>query len=191
MNKKKNLWFLLSLILVASMLIASCAPQSAPSPEEPGASPTEAPAQAPEPTQLPAASSNVLRVRLPRDIGDLDTANVTGSVEDTIDRSVMEGLFRFNAAGELEPQLAESYSVSPDGLTIDFTLRKGIMWQRGYGELTTEDVKFSYERFLITDPKPAYADDWSSLDHVEIVDQYTGSSFSSSLKPPCGPRSCP
>ncbi len=86
----------------------------------------------------------------------------------------MEGLFRYDADGKLQPQLAETYSVSPDGLTIDFTLHKGVMWQRGYGELTTDDVKFSYERFLVTDPKPAYADDWASLDHVEIVDKYTG-----------------
>jgi peptide/nickel transport system substrate-binding protein len=179
MDAKRNLWFLLSLLLVASMLIASCAPQATPSPSEPGAPPTEAaaPTEAPEPTQPPApteAGPKVLKVRLPRDINDLDTANVTGAVEDTVDRTVLEGLFRFNAAGELEPQLAETYTVSPDGLTIDFTLRKGVQWQRGYGELTMDDVKFSYERFLVTDPKPAYADDWASLDHVEIVDQYTG-----------------
>jgi peptide/nickel transport system substrate-binding protein len=175
---KKNTWYLLSFLLVASMLIASCAPQSSPEPTAaPSTGNSEASTQAPAPTQPPApaeATPKVLKARLIRDINNLDTANVTGAVEDTIDRTVMEGLFRFNAAGELEPQLAESYSVSPDGMTIDFTLRKGIMWQRGYGELTTEDVKFSYERFLVTDPKPAYADDWTSLDHVEIVDKYTG-----------------
>ena len=181
MDTKRNLWFLLSLLLVASMLIASCAPQ-APAATQPPA--TEAPAteaaaptEAPEATQPPApteAGPKVLKVRLTRDINILDTANVTGAVEDTVDRTVMEGLFRFNAAGELEPQLAETYTVSPDGLTIDFTLRKGVQWQRGYGELTMDDVKYSYERFLVTDPKPAYADDWASLDHVEIVDQYTG-----------------
>jgi peptide/nickel transport system substrate-binding protein len=177
MNTKQNLWFLLSLALVASMLLASCAPQATPAPA--GQPDTEAPAQAP--TEAPAATSKpvdagpkILKVRLARDINNLDTANVTGAVEDTITRTVLEGLFRYNAEGKLEPQLAESYKVSEDGLTIDFTLHKGVMWQRGYGELTTEDVKFSYERFLVTDPKPAYADDWSSLDHVEIVDKYTG-----------------
>jgi peptide/nickel transport system substrate-binding protein len=179
MDMKKNLWLVCSLILVTSMLVASCAPQAAPSPSEPSVPATEAsaPTQAPEPTQPPEpteAAPKVLRVRLVRDINNLDTANVTGSVEDTIDRAVMEGLFRFNAEGELEPQLAETYTVSPDGLTIDFTLRKGVQWQRSYGELTMDDVKFSYERFLVTDPKPAYADDWASLDHVEVVDQYTG-----------------
>ena len=170
MDMKKHLWPLLSLILVVGMLLASCAPQATPAP---GTAPqaTEAPTQAAPPTE---AAPKVLKVRLIRDIENLDTANVTGSVEDTIDRAVMEGLFRYSADGKLEPQLAESYTVAPDGLSIDFTLRKGVMWQRGYGELTTDDVKFSYERFLVTDPKPAYADDWSSLDHVEVIDKYTG-----------------
>lgn len=171
MDMKKHLWPLLSLILVVGMLLASCAPQPA-TPEPANVPPpTEVPTQAPPPTE---AAPKVLRVRQIRDITNVDTANVTGSVEDTIDRAVMEGLVRYNADGKLEPQLAESYTVSPDGLTIDFTLRKGVMWQRGYGELTTDDVKYSYERFLVTDPKPAYADDWASLDHVEVVDKYTG-----------------
>ena len=170
MDIKKQLWALLSLILVAGML-ASCAPQPA-NPPPSGPQPTNVPpTQAPAPTQ---AEPKVLKVRLARDMNNLDSANVTGAVEDTIDRAVMEGLFRYSADGKLEPQVAETYSVSPDGLTIDFTLRKGVMWQRGYGELTTEDVKYSYERFLVTDPKPAYADDWASLDHVEIVDKYAG-----------------
>ena len=176
MNMKRNLWSLLSLILLASMLMASCAPQATPTPAVSNNPPaTQAPAEAPVQTSEPVeAAPKILKVRLVRDINNLDSANVTGAVEDTITRTVMEGLFRYNVDGKLEPQLAESYKVSDDGLTIDFTLHKGVQWQRGYGELTTDDVKFSYERFLVTDPKPAYADDWSSLDHVEIVDKYTG-----------------
>ncbi len=188
MKIKKHLWFLASLLLVASMLVASCATAAPTNP--PAAAPTQAPAntsapaaptQAPQPTatQPPAptatavAEPKVLKVRITGDITNLDTANVTGKEEDTIDRAVMEGLFRYNAEGKLEPQLAETYTVSPDGLTVDFTLRKGVKWQRNYGELTMDDVKYSYERFL-AEPKPAYADDFAQLDHVEIVDPYTG-----------------
>ena len=43
-------------------------------------------------------------------------------------------------------------------------------WQEGYGELTTDDIKFSFERFIDKDLKAAYADDWAALDHVEVVD---------------------
>jgi peptide/nickel transport system substrate-binding protein len=121
-----------------------------------------------------ASAPKILKARLIRDITNLDTDNVTGAVEDSIDRTVMEGLFRYDATGKLVPQLAQTYSVSPDGLTITFTLHKGVMWQGGYGELTMDDVKYSYERFLATNPAPAYADDWSALDHVEIDTPYSG-----------------
>lgn len=182
---KKNLWYLLSFLLVASMMITSCGsqpastPTSAPSTGGSNQAPvaTVAPTVAPTaaPTLAPtAASPKILKVRIRGDITNLDTANVTGDVEDSIDRAVMEGLFRYDANGKLQPQLVDTYSVSQDGLTVSFTLHKGVMWQRGFGELTMDDVKFSYERYLATNPKPAYADDFASLDHVEIVDNYTG-----------------
>lgn len=178
---KKNLWYLLSFLLVASMMITSCGSQPASTPTtapSTGGS-TQAPVTTAAPTVAPtiaptAASPKMLKVRISGDITNMDTANVTGHVEDTVDRAVMEGLFRYDASGKLVPQLVDTYSVSPDGLTISFTLHKGVMWQGGYGELTMDDVKYSYERFLATNPKPAYASDWAALDHVEIVDQYTG-----------------
>jgi peptide/nickel transport system substrate-binding protein len=189
MKIKKQMWVQLSLLIVVAMLLSSCASPAAPTQApanppaaaatQPAAAPTQPPAvaatQPPAATTAPqAAASKVLKVRIPRDISNMDTANVTGAVEDTIDRTVMEGLFRYDASGKLVPQLADTYSVSPDGLTVNFTLHKGVMWQGNYGELTMDDVKYSYERYLSTNPKPAYADDWSSLDHVEIVDKYTG-----------------
>ena len=47
---------------------------------------------------------------------------------------------------EWEPDAAETIT-QVDDKTIEFTLKPGIMFQQGYGELTAEDVKFSYERF--------------------------------------------
>ena len=41
-------------------------------------------------------------------------------------------------------QLASDYSVSEDGLTIDFTLRDGVTWHDGT-PVTAEDVKFTVE----------------------------------------------
>ena len=40
--------------------------------------------------------------------------------------------------------------------------------------MTTEDVKFSFERIIDPDLDAAYADDWATLDHVEIIDKYNG-----------------
>ena len=47
---------------------------------------------------------------------------------------------------QMAPSLAESWSVSPDGLVYEFVLRKGVRFHNG--ELVTaEDAKFSFERY--------------------------------------------
>jgi peptide/nickel transport system substrate-binding protein len=48
--------------------------------------------------------------------------------------------------GSLTPSLAESWSMSPDGLVYDFVLRKGVRFHNGES-VTAEDVKFSFERY--------------------------------------------
>jgi peptide/nickel transport system substrate-binding protein len=44
------------------------------------------------------------------------------------------------------PSLAESWQVSPDGRVYEFRLRKGVKFHNG-DPLTSEDVKFSFERY--------------------------------------------
>ena len=44
------------------------------------------------------------------------------------------------------PCLAESWSVSPDGLAYEFVLRKGVSFHNG-DPVTADDVKFSFERY--------------------------------------------
>ena len=46
----------------------------------------------------------------------------------------------------MSPSLAESWTVSKDGLTYDFFLRKGVRFHNG-DPLSAEDVKFSFERY--------------------------------------------
>ena len=46
----------------------------------------------------------------------------------------------------MAPSLAESWSVSPDGLVYDFVLRAGVRFHNGE-PVTAEDVKFSFERY--------------------------------------------
>src|SRR3954449_3220506 len=48
--------------------------------------------------------------------------------------------------GPLTPGLAESWSMSEDGLTVEFVLRSGAKFHNG-DPVTAEDVKFSFERY--------------------------------------------
>src|SRR5213080_3542800 len=48
--------------------------------------------------------------------------------------------------GDNTPSLAESWTMSKDGLTYEFVLRKGVKFHNG-DPVTAEDVKFSFERY--------------------------------------------
>src|SRR6266705_407525 len=53
----------------------------------------------------------------------------------------------------LAPSLAESWSMSADGLVYDFVLRKGVKFHNG-DPVTAEDVKFSLERYRGASARP-------------------------------------
>src|SRR5437879_4302618 len=59
-----------------------------------------------------------------------------------------DGLYRWlDNPPKLEPWLAESHTVSSDGLTYTFKLRRGAKFHDG-AEVTAEDVRYSTERIL-------------------------------------------
>lgn len=58
---------------------------------------------------------------------------------------VMESLFRFDGSLNVEPNLAESYEVSDDGLTWTIFLRQDVLFQSG-NIMDAEAVKSSLER---------------------------------------------
>ena len=61
-------------------------------------------------------------------------------------KSIFDGLMDYKpGTTELEPDLAESYTVSDDGLTYTFTLRDGVKFHNGR-VMTSADVKYSFER---------------------------------------------
>jgi peptide/nickel transport system substrate-binding protein len=60
--------------------------------------------------------------------------------------AVHDALVKPMPAGDNTPSLAESWTVSKDGLTYEFVLRKGVKFHNG-DTLTAEDVKFSFDRY--------------------------------------------
>ena len=91
-----------------------------------------------------------LRIDRTRDMTSLDSALFTDirSQWAVID-AIYSGLVQFKLGSwDIEADLAESWEISDDGLTITFKIKEGIQFHRGYGEVTSEDVKFSFERII-------------------------------------------
>lgn len=85
---------------------------------------------------------------------------------------VFNGLIRYDKDLKLEGDLAESWEVSPDGLTIIFHLRRGVKWHDG-AAFTSRDVLYTYR--VTIDPKTptAYADAFKQVSRAEAPDPYT------------------
>jgi len=110
------------------------------------------------------------------DIGQVDPHKATTTQDKPMTSWAFNGLVRFKPGsgdlGGLEPDLAEKWVKSPDGLVWTFTLRKGVKFHRGFGELTAEDVVFSLTR--AGDPKSSsFSADYASFAKVEAVDPLT------------------
>jgi peptide/nickel transport system substrate-binding protein len=103
---------------------------------------------------------------------NLIPALASDSASSDVNGLVYNGLVRYNKNLVLEGELAESWEISPDRLTITFHLRKGIKWHDG-APFTADDVLFTYR--LYTDPKTptAYAEDYRQVAHAEAPDPHT------------------
>ena len=60
------------------------------------------------------------------------------------------GMYNFDN-GFVGPMLAESWDVSADGQIWTFNIRRGVQFHQGYGEMTVEDVVFSFGQVAASD----------------------------------------
>jgi len=116
----------------------------------------------------PAKTSKVTVV-LPAEPDTLDPTTTKFSVTSApISNNIFERLVDLTPDGKFVPGIA-SWKISPDGLVVEFTLRKGVKFHNG-DPLTTKDVQFSHERALKTNPTHQRA--MRNLDKFEIIDDY-------------------
>ncbi len=72
---------------------------------------------------------------------------------------IFDGLITENPlTGEIEPALAESWTVSEDKLKVIFTLRKNLKWSDGE-PITADDVVFSFNQLYFNEEIPTSAKD--------------------------------
>jgi peptide/nickel transport system substrate-binding protein len=127
------------------------------------------------PEQVLAAEGGTLRLAMSADLGSLDPGYFTSLV------SEIGTLFccmpslarpRQDANGTWGWEKTEFCETLEqlDDLTINFALKPGFMWSDGAGELTAEDVKFSFERMIGSD----WGGRFEAFDRVDVTGTHTG-----------------
>ena len=96
-----------------------------------------------------------------------DPRKATGIPEFTMLLNLFDGLMRYDNQGQIVPSVAESYTVSPDGLVWTFKL-KDTKWSNGE-PLTAQDFEYAWKTAL----SPEIASEYSyQLYYIKNGEKY-------------------
>lgn len=88
---------------------------------------------------------------------------------------VHETPYQQDASARIVPRLAESWEISPDGLTHTLKLRRGVQFHGDWGEMTAEDWKWTAEDQWLN-KESNHGGQFIARDHLEsvnVLDNYT------------------
>lgn len=152
------------MLLMTLVLVAGCGQSATTESTGTGSTDASAPATTDGPVTIVASKNND-----PKSLDPNDEITVGGGLECQV--AFYERLINItDEKGTLEPGLAESWEVSPDGLTYTFELRQGVKFHDGT-EFDAEAVRFTWERIMAL--KGAAAQYWEPVQDVKVVDPYT------------------
>jgi peptide/nickel transport system substrate-binding protein len=127
-----------------------------------------------KPEHVLGAEGGILKVRMVGDIQVLDPGYMIGGAETSALYACMPRLAVpvHDAGGNWTwaPSAYVEKVAQDDDTHISFTLKKGLKWSNNGGEVTAEDVKFSFERMMNSD----WSSRWPTLDHVDVKDSHSG-----------------
>ena len=117
-----------------------------------------------------AADVRTLNLSTLAPLTTIDPHNTTNQQDIIFHKQIFEPLFFQNeGTGEYEPRVAESFSVSPDGLTYTFNIRKNVKFHNG-NDLKASDVVFSLKRAA---ENPKVRNYLVTMADVSATDDYT------------------
>jgi len=150
---------LLVALLLSVVLVACSRPESPPAPVVPASS------------AVPATGDSLVEGT----IGEASTLIpllATDSSSHAVAGQIYNGLVKYDKNLNIVGDLAESFDISKDGLTITFHLRQGVKWHDG-APLTSRDVLYTFK--ITIDPKTptAYAEDFKQVKNISAPDLYT------------------
>lgn len=107
--------------------------------------------------------SSHITIGIPQDLEDsLDPHKMVAAGTKEVLFNLFEGLMKPDSNGELFPAVADSYSISDDGLTYTFHLREGIKFHNGK-EVTVDDVLYCIEKNADPESASAYVSVFSNI----------------------------
>jgi peptide/nickel transport system substrate-binding protein len=103
------------------------------------------------------------------DVGGLDPHSATTTPDKGLLHWMFNGLVRIKPSESspafIEPDLAESWTTSEDGLTWTFQIRDDVECHGDYGALTAEEIVYSLERSRNPDIS-SFAKDYAAIDTI-------------------------
>lgn len=124
-----------------------------------------------------SAEGATLKTRTYADMRSLDPAFSQGVVDEEIQGPIYNKLIQYTPGSEWGWQLdAAAMIEQPDPTHIKFALRDDIGFTNGFGAMTAEDVKFSFERIVDEQLESTNKPDWGPLDHVDVTGEREGTS---------------
>ncbi|MEM6462125.1 MAG: ABC transporter substrate-binding protein [Pseudomonadota bacterium] len=122
---------------------------------------------------FPAWAQTTLTLGMQQEPTVLDpTADATAAIDVMLAHNVYESLTTVDEAGNVLPQLAESWNISEDGLTYTFKLLDGVTFHDG-SAFNADDVVFSFDRARADDSVNPTSGIWSGIESVTAVDPMT------------------
>ena len=99
---------------------------------------------------MPAAFADETKTFIVAMTEDPKSFNPDAQADDSgwpVFQNLYDGLFQLNWNNEIVPDLCETYTISDDGLTYTFNLRKGVKWHDGE-TFSSADVEFTYQMIM-------------------------------------------
>ncbi|KIC17262.1 ABC transporter substrate-binding protein [Leisingera sp. ANG-DT] len=132
-----------------------------------------------------AAEEGTLRVRSYGDMQSIDPAFSKGVIDEEIHASIYNKLIQYKPGREWDWQMDAAAMIEQgDETHIKFALRDDIGFTNGFGAMTAEDVKFSFERIVDEATDSPNKPDMGPLSHVEVTGEREGTIV---LKEPFAP----
>ncbi len=171
----------------AAPTAAPAAPTATKAPAAPTVAPTAAPA-APTavPPPAPAASAKTMVIGAGTMPANLNPFSIPGGQWMRIFRFTLVRLINLDENGGYLPDLAEKWTISPNGMEYTFNLRKDVMWSDG-AKLTAKDVATTFNKHCVKEVgsnkfpilktiegcQDVYDGKATTASGVKVVDDYT------------------